>query len=66
MHHCIDFATRAGYEELVLWTNGPLASTRRIYDAAGFRLVGEEAHTQFGPEVIGQNLALSLVPPGDG
>jgi N-acetylglutamate synthase and related acetyltransferases len=60
VRHCVDFASGAGYRELVLWTNGPLASARRIYDALGFRLVEEEAHTLFGAEIVGQHLALTL------
>jgi GNAT superfamily N-acetyltransferase len=60
VRHCVGFATAAGYRELTLWTNGPLASARRIYDALGFRLVGEETHTMFGPEMMGQHLSLAL------
>ena len=56
----IRFARRAGYDELVLWTNDVLASARPIYEAAGFELVAEERHSKFGPEVVGQDWALSL------
>ena len=54
------FARRVGYGEVVLWTNDVLASARPIYEAAGFRLVGEERHSRFGPQVVGQDWALSL------
>lgn len=57
---CIDFARRAGYGQLVLWTNDPLASARRIYLAAGFELVDEDPHHNFGVDLIGQNYRLSL------
>ena len=57
---CVDFARAAGHRELVLWTNHPLVAARRIYDAAGFRLVAEERHHSFGHDLVGQRLALDL------
>ncbi len=60
VEEAIRFARRAGYSEVVLWTNDVLASARPIYEAAGFRLIAEERHSRFGPEVIGQDWALSL------
>jgi DNA-binding MarR family transcriptional regulator/GNAT superfamily N-acetyltransferase len=57
---CIRFARRAGYRRLTLWTNDVLTDARRIYDRAGFEPVGEQPHSDFGPPVVGQNLALEL------
>ena len=57
---CLGFARRAGYHRVTLWTNDVLTSARRIYDAAGFTLVDEEPHSDFGPRVIGQSMALEL------
>ena len=44
----IRFARAVGYNRIVLWTQRELTSARRIYKAAGFRLVSEEDHEMFG------------------
>jgi DNA-binding MarR family transcriptional regulator/GNAT superfamily N-acetyltransferase len=57
---CIAFARAKGYKTLTLWTNDVLLSARKIYQAAGFRLVKEEAHHSFGVDLVGQNWDLDL------
>jgi len=57
---CIEEARGKGYRELKLWTNDILVSARRIYEAAGFRLVDQEKHHSFGHDLVGQTWALDL------
>jgi DNA-binding MarR family transcriptional regulator/GNAT superfamily N-acetyltransferase len=57
---CVEFARHAGYRELTLWTNDVLVSARRIYEAAGFRLVDSEPHRSFGRDLVGQDWSLRL------
>ncbi len=57
---CIGAARAAGFGKLVLWTNDVLASARKIYQAAGFRLTSEEKHHSFGKDLVGQYWELDL------
>ncbi|KAA1178856.1 MarR family transcriptional regulator [Rhizobium tropici] len=57
---CIRFSRNAGYGKLSLWTNDILDTARAIYIKAGFRLIAEEKHRMFGPELNGQTWVLDL------
>jgi DNA-binding MarR family transcriptional regulator/GNAT superfamily N-acetyltransferase len=54
------FARNAGYHTITLWTNTVLTSARRIYEAEGYRLVGEERHESFGKALVAQTWELTL------
>jgi DNA-binding MarR family transcriptional regulator/GNAT superfamily N-acetyltransferase len=57
---CVARARELGYGQLTLWTNDILVAPRRIYQAAGFRLVSEEPHRSFGHDLVGQTWTLDL------
>jgi len=61
---CVRFARDAGYRSMELWTQSVLVAARRIYERAGFRLVEQERHREFGVEAVGETWRLKLEGPG--
>lgn len=57
---CVRFARAAGYRAIELWTVSVLAPARRIYQRAGFELVGEDTAERFGHRLTGQTWRLGL------
>jgi DNA-binding MarR family transcriptional regulator/GNAT superfamily N-acetyltransferase len=57
---CERFARQAGYRKIVLWTQNNLASARRIYARAGYRVVAEEPNGDFGKGLTAETWALIL------
>ncbi|MGW2311369.1 bifunctional helix-turn-helix transcriptional regulator/GNAT family N-acetyltransferase [Actinomadura luteofluorescens] len=52
---CVDFATKAGYGEIMLWTTALQRPAHRLYERAGFVLEEQEApEERFGDVVHGQ------------
>ena len=57
---CVRFARRAGYREIVLWTQSILDPARHIYAKAGFQLVGQEPNHEFGKGLVSETWSLKL------
>jgi DNA-binding MarR family transcriptional regulator/GNAT superfamily N-acetyltransferase len=51
---CLAFARACGYRRITLWTQSILVAARKIYQDAGFVLVGTEPHRSFGQDLIGE------------
>ena len=60
VEECIRFARRAGYREIVLWTQSILDPARHIYAKAGFQLVGQEPNHEFGQGLTSETWSLKL------
>jgi DNA-binding MarR family transcriptional regulator/N-acetylglutamate synthase-like GNAT family acetyltransferase len=57
---CVRFARHAGYRQITLWTHSVLSAARKIYEQAGFQLVHQEAHDDFGKTLMGETWELTL------
>jgi GNAT superfamily N-acetyltransferase len=63
---CLDFARRAGYARMQLWTNDVLAAARRVYLQHGFTLTDSQPHRSFGADLVGQTYKIDLAGAGRG
>jgi GNAT superfamily N-acetyltransferase len=57
---CVRFARQTGYRKLMLWTQSELRAARRLYEAAGFRIVRKEKNHSFGKQLVSETWALDL------
>lgn len=57
---CTRFARQAGYKKITLWTQSILHAARHIYKKAGYRLVKQERHREFGYDLLGETWDLNL------
>ena len=57
---CVRFSRDTGYGKLVLWTQSTLTAARRIYEAAGFTIVGTQEHADFGAPLVSETWELRL------
>jgi GNAT superfamily N-acetyltransferase len=55
---CLGFARRAGYAEVVLWTQANLLPARRLYDRAGFVLEESWPYDGFGDGLVSETWRL--------
>jgi len=57
---CTRFARQVGYTKITLWTQSILHAARHIYKKAGYRLVEQERHREFGYPLVGETWELIL------
>jgi DNA-binding MarR family transcriptional regulator/GNAT superfamily N-acetyltransferase len=57
---CTRFARQAGYKKITLWTQSILHAARHIYKKAGYRLLKQERHREFGYDLLGETWDLNL------
>ncbi len=57
---CVRFARQTGYRKMMLWTQNELAAARRLYEAAGFRVVRRERNHSFGKDLVSETWELAL------
>jgi len=57
---CIQFARRAGYKKITLWTHSVLTAARHIYEKAGFKLTRSERRRSWGKPVVSEHWDLEL------
>lgn len=57
---CVRFARDVGYKKIMLWTQSELTAARRIYQAAGFKLVGEKKHQSWNRDLVAETWELKL------
>ena len=60
VRQCTEFARKAGYERIVLWTQSALSAARHVYEAEGYRLIAEEEKENFGKRLVSQTWELGL------
>jgi DNA-binding MarR family transcriptional regulator/N-acetylglutamate synthase-like GNAT family acetyltransferase len=60
VEECTAFARQVGYSRIMLWTQSLLLPARKIYAAAGYRLIREEPHRSFGHDLVGETWELML------
>ena len=57
---CLNFARHAGYQKITLWTQSVLTAARHIYQKAGFQVVQEERHSEFGYDLVSETWEMKL------
>jgi GNAT superfamily N-acetyltransferase len=60
VEECLEFARKAGYRRMTLFTVDGLSSAHRIYRAMGFEIVRQEAVEMWGHHLVEQEWELEL------
>lgn len=60
VEECVNFARQAGYRSITLWTQSNLLAARKLYQSVGFKCMGSEANTSFGPALTAETWTLEL------
>ncbi len=60
MSALLDFARKAGYRRVILWTHSNLDAARRLYERTGFRMIREEGVEDFGRVVTAETWEIEL------
>jgi DNA-binding MarR family transcriptional regulator/ribosomal protein S18 acetylase RimI-like enzyme len=56
----VSFSRAKGYKKIRLWTQESLVAARKLYAAAGFKLVESAPHRSFGKDLVGEYWELEL------
>lgn len=57
---CTEFARAAGYHTITLWTVASLTAARRLYERAGYQLLGAEPAHAYGQDLVNETWELRL------
>jgi len=57
---CVGFARAVGYGKITLYTQSSLVAARHVYEAVGFKLMGQEKHSDFGVREVAETWDLEL------
>ena len=60
VEECVDFARKAGYRRMVLFTVDGLTAAHRIYQQTGFEIVHQEAVRMWGHHLVEQEWRMEL------
>jgi DNA-binding MarR family transcriptional regulator/GNAT superfamily N-acetyltransferase len=61
VQECVRFARQVGFKKMILWTQSELLAARRIYEHAGFHLVGKKPHQSWGrKDLVSETWELKL------
>ncbi len=58
---CVNFARRAGYKRIILWTQSELHTARHLYEQAGFQRTTQKPHHSWGrKDLVAETWELTL------